>query len=1040
MGMTAPESSVASPLLLEQCQNVYLRYFVTACYLRSETTVSGGGRVKKKSAFIVAVICTISGLDERLACAQTALEAGSVPRTAAESAVSEIVVTGSRLARPDLDQPSLLSTVSAEQIANSGSSDLGDAIRENPAIGFSGSMRENSTTSTSPDNAGLSQIDLRNLGVNRTLVLVDGVRHVSGTLGSAAVDLNSIPPALVDHVEVITGGTSAIYGSDAVSGVVNIITKKTFTGVDADVKYGRSSSDGSIGGSSSAHLTVGSDFGKSGGNLSGTIIYDRQDAVFARDVKGFYNYGKVVNPNDCAPGAAVGGVCTQSIPNDGIPDFIVVPNVLSTLLSRNTVLLDARAANPSALFALNAAGQPVPATQSIAIQDPFFSQVVGPCATTCYNLEQDEVLSPKISRKGLDLRGYFPLGAATHLRLDAKFIRTNVESQYYSNFTVLDHQLQPDNAFITAPIAQQLTGIASAEYPFIDRELADLGIRGDDITRDTYRIVASLDGALDAHLAELAWKANLNFGETHQDIDSKGLYIPGNLDAALDSVLVNGKPVCRVNAQSAQPSGYTSPADLLGLASSCVPYNPFGQQNSAAALEYLRYAAGAKGATLTQMTADFGAVFDTGRFLVLPGGPIGVALGTEFRRETSRFVNDPTILRGITSDTPVPDQYGQFHVTEGYIEVSAPIVKNQPWLNELSLDAAGRTASYSTVGQQRSYHVGFVLAPIRDLRLRGTYSSAIRAPNISEEFTPASAIRVGAQDPCDRQFVGLNPNRAANCTAAGVPSGFVSDISVAFPGLSSGNQSLSPEKSESLTLGAVYQPGWVTGLAATVDFFRINIKNAIELLDPQTIINNCYDSTGGPDATYCSLIHRDGSHNLNFARTTYVNASSLHTSGIDTRISYTADELGGRIGASASVSYLNQLHLAPFQDDPAAFNRLDGEVNTPRWRGLINGTYTRGSWSFALDARIIGTVALFVRDPLATYPESTNIPYLGTYTYWDGTASWSPESVRGLKLTLGVDNLFDKGYPAGVFNRAGTSAGSYDILGRYVFVRVGMRR
>jgi outer membrane receptor protein involved in Fe transport len=251
--------------------------------------------------------------------AQTAAAAGG------STQVGELIVTGSHIPKPNLDQPTPVQALTTQLIQNSGVADLGDIIGQLPSMGVNSSIRGNSN---SFGNAGgLSFADLRNLGSNRTLVLVDGQRHVAGDPGSAAVDLGSIPPALVDRVEIVTGGASAIYGSDALAGVVNIILKKNFQGVEGAAQAGILAPGGG-GANTSVNLTVGRNFDHDRGNLAVTVLWDRDAGVEATKVRSLHNYATIVNPNDLDPTTGA------PIPGDGITDTFLAPNVLAICLTR----------------------------------------------------------------------------------------------------------------------------------------------------------------------------------------------------------------------------------------------------------------------------------------------------------------------------------------------------------------------------------------------------------------------------------------------------------------------------------------------------------------------------------------------------------------------------------------------------------------------------------------------------------------------------------------------------------------------------------
>ncbi len=982
-------------------------------------------------------------------------QAQTATSTPSGDAVETVIVTGSRIARANLDQPVPVSVISNVQIENAGTTDLGDILALNPALGFKGTTRgTDGTGSTGLSTAGISNIDLRNLGTNRTLVLVDGVRHVGATAGTTAVDINAIPAATVDHVEVLTGGASAIYGSDAVSGVVNIITKKSFTGLEANAQGG-GATDGSYGRTWSVSLTGGTNFDGDRGNVMVTGIYDHTDVLMAKQIPSIGNYGSVVNPADCAAGATVNGLCTAPILHDGIPDNLTVSNYYGVNLGPNTTLQDRRYTDGRALTSFTAAGVPTPAPTEIAYSSLYFGQVTAPCNGNCYDITKYEAISPELEHKGVDAAVSYNLPWDITARLEAKYIQTNVGDPNYPIFTVSSFILKPDNAFITPAISQALAGIPTAQYPYINREFADIGPRGGNASHETFRIVDTFEGHIDTSLADVKWNTALNYGQTRDSVNYQGLYLTGNMAAAMDSVInpATGQAACRINVPAAQPVGYAAPGSLLGAASACVPYNPFGQQNSAAAINYVKYNTGVQSSTLTQSTAEANIVFDTSRFLTLPGGAISFAAGYQYRREASSFTNDAIILSGITNLAATPNSTARYSVNEEYVEATIPVLKDIPLVKEFTLDAAARFAEYSTVGQANAYHVGAIYAPIDGLKFRGTYATAVRAPNIIEAFSPATPSLKGVSDPCDKANIGLGPYRTANCSAAGVPTNFTSNTAVSIPIITSGNAALTPEKSTSYTFGAIVEPA--DGLAITVDYYDIKINDAISLVATQTIINNCFDSPTGINNPSCGLLTRDATtHNINSARTTYVNSSRLQTQGVDASVSYVTDvgsftqdwgflsALNGQLRVSGTASYLEQLAQAPFQTSPTVYTQMAGSLDIPRWKALLNANYRQGEWDFGVQARYLGAVRLYSSTSnIADYPETNNFARISDKVYFNGTVAYSPAYLEGTRFMLGVNNIFDLKYPVGLAdaNTQTISSPSYDVLGRYLFAGVNYR-
>jgi iron complex outermembrane receptor protein len=971
----------------------------------------------------------------------TALPAAAQDAHGAE--LSEVVVTGSRIPRPNLEQPTPVSVLSASAIEAAGPQSLGDLIARLPQAGYLGTLRANSNNFGNA--AGVSSVDLRGLGVSRTLVLVDGQRHVAGDLTTNAVDLNAIPPALVDRVEVITGGASAIYGSDAVSGVVNIITKTRFEGLQADVQLG--GYDNGFGGKYSASVTGGRSFLEDRLNVAVSGFWRKEAAVNVSDLPSAHNYGLINNPADVAgldPSFRLSG---PTVPNDGIPDRLYVPNVGSDLTTRNGVLVNGVTGAP---ILFDAAGNPIPTPTRTGYNSFAFGQLPANCAN-CFFPEDFKQQTSPIETKGLALKANMDFSAHLHGFVDAKFVQNDVGNTIQPSISA-DVTLRPDNAFLTPAIRAAL-GPYPAQYYVISRFLNDG--REQDIRRRTYRAVAGLNGDFDARFAQVTWDGALNYGQTDTRILDKDLRIVANFAAALDSVIdpATGQPACRINVPSAPQTGRG--AGALNP-SACVPYNPFGQQNGAAAMAY---SFGDFGITdrLTQQVATLNASFDSSRFLQLPGGPIAVAVGGEYRMERTRERNDPMLTSGATENTGT-DSAGGYNVYEGYLELNAPIFRDAgPGLEELSVNAAYRGANYSTVGGVSAYKVGAVYGPVSWLKLRGTYSRAIRAPNITEAFQPVSGTAFNIKDPCSAENIGGNVNYAANCAAAGVPGGFMSTSNLSVPGTVSGNTGLDPETSFSYTAGFVLRPPTVRNLAVTLDYYSIKIKDAITEVEAQGILNNCYGSSGGLNSQYCSLFTRDaGRNNISSIHTTYVNAAKLFTEGLELQVSYAVDVapltgawrytqgLDGRLSFNLTADYVMRLRNYPFQDNPGQVNILEGTANetfggNPQLKGVAQLDYQQGPLTLGWTTRYVGRQALFNRDPTAAdHSEALSIPFAEAVFYHDLSVAYRMGGeASGTELFAGAQNLFDEQPP---FTVVGTTQGLAYDLGRFLYVGARYRR
>ena len=966
-----------------------------------------------------------------------ASEAGSADRSGATQ-VQEVVVTGSRIARPNLDQPTPVTTLSPQQIEDAGTADLGDIISRLPEVGTDFGLRANSNNFGG--TAGISAIDLHNLGVSRTLVLVNGQRHVSGDISTDAVDINSIPTALVDHVEVITGGASAIYGSDAVSGVVNIILKKNFEGVDVGAQVG--GYDDSFGEKSSAYGTFGHNF--LGGKLNVTVsgFWNHEEGILANQLPYDHNYGGITNPNDLSgpldpsfyssPAAIVG---------DHISDNLTVPNVGSEYLARNGVLLDGNTFSPITTF--TAGGQPVAISPRSGYNSFTFGQLNTCPAGQCYFPETYTQISSPLDTHGFELNVNYDITPHLHASIDAKGVESVVQNVIQPDYSFGSYQIQPDNAFITPAIASLLAPYyAAGDAPYYSAFINDNRTQG--INRQTYRVVAQLSGDVDVKVTDLKWDGALNYGQTYTRTNEDGLQITNNFEDALDSVIdpTTGQAICRANLGTVTAPG-------------CAPFNPFGTQASAASNAYV-FARSTYRDHLSQEVANLNLNADSSRFFKLQGGPIGLAAGGEYRMERTYENNDTDLTDGST-DFLSANSAGGFNVAEGYVEVNVPIFKNfLPLLQELTIDGAFRGAHYSTVGEADAYKVSALYAPVSWFKLRGTYSSAVRAPNITEAFSPTSATYFNVTDPCSAENIAGNVNYAKNCAAAGVPAGFVADTNASIVGQTSGNPNLDAEKSLSYTVGGVLQAPFAKNFSISMDYYSILIKDAITQVAAQDIINNCYNDSAGLDSQYCSLFTRGADGNINFVQTTYVNAAKLYTNGVEMQIAYATPVegltsrwkysawLNGRLGLTLDADYVLRLRNFPFQTNPGQYNVWEGVISTtegdvPQLKILSGITYSQGPLHLDWQVRYIGRAARYDKDPTqADFSESTDQPYAGAKFFHDVTVRYDlPGPLKGAQVYVGVNDLFGETPPLGLVQGSNADAG-YD-LGRYLFAGVRIR-
>ncbi len=627
-----------------------------------------------------------------------------------------IIVSGSRIARPNLDSPVPLTAVTAEELTNQGDISLGDALNDLPSLRTTFSQG-NSTRFIG--TAGLNLLDLRGLGTARTLVLVNGKRHITALPGDYLVDVNTIPVDLLDRVDVVTGGNSAVYGSDAVAGVVNFVLKRDFEGLTIRGQSGISSR----GDRSTRFLaaTYGKNFADGRGNVAVAAEYAKSDPLFFRDrdeLTGAYSgrcQYNVVSDSQADEGP---------FGTDGIPDLEPVCGVRNRSISDGGTVGQI-SGDTYLRFAPNGdVFVDVPDRQL-----PFSGNTIGGSGSTLRNTGQ---LAAGLERYAVNLIARFDVSEAFRPFLEAKYVHVEAEQQGQPSFFVGGPQflggdpLFCDNAFLTdnGLAGLQANGLCSAgrtntQTIPLSRFNIDFGGRGELQDRDTYRIVGGVEGTFND---DWNYEVSLNYGRFESDLRSLNNLQLTDLDGnpagfllAADAVLdATGTPACRVNTD----------ADPTNDAPGCVPINVFGDgAPSRAALDYVNVE-GNRQETAEQFVALASVAGDLSQLFELPGGPIAFAIGGEYREERASSVFDELTAADATFLTAIqPFNPPKLSVKEAFGEVYVPLLANLSFVDELSIGAAARVSDYNTsTGTVWAYNVNGVYAPIPDIRFRAGYA------------------------------------------------------------------------------------------------------------------------------------------------------------------------------------------------------------------------------------------------------------------------------------------------------------------------------
>lgn len=935
--------------------------------------------------------------------------------------IQKVEVTGSRIISANADSPSPIQVLTSKDIADSGVTNIQDLIQKNPVFGPAAISRTNSNFSTS--SAGVAAVDLRALGSDRTLVLVNGRRYVAGIPGSQTVDLNTIPTEFIDRIEVLTGGASSLYGSDAVAGVVNIILKKNFQGVALDAQYGESEKGDDT--NRKASITFGTTSGDGRGNFMAHIAGSKQGAVFSRD-----RARSAVD--QISTGAGVTGD-PADILKITTPFFSSFAPQGRFFYQGGNRTFDAQG-NLVPFSTNGPAGDGVGAT---GFNRSAFRTIAIPTERILFASKGDYKLSDSHSvffegtyaatKTQTELEP-FPLDSINIVKGTGGFI----PAEFLVNGVKLRNPLVPDSLY---NLLTDRNGDGLKDYNFT-RRLSDIGNRGSIANRDTFRLVGGLKGDL-----YKSWTYEIygNYGATKEAQTSSGQVNVLNFNNALESV----QDVNDLNGNGSRTDAICR--DANARAQGCVPINIFGRNTiSPAAARYVA----AEGSLSTRVTQKVVSGSVNGDLFDLPAGAVGIAVGAEWREETSSTNFDALTQAGLNAGNALPNTKGKFNVKEAFIEAHVPILKDVPFAKALDITGAVRQGDYSSIGSSNSWTAGADWTPVSDIRIRGTAAKSTRAPNVGELFSaPAQTFPTGLNDPCNgvtatgtsavavacRLDAGVRANIAANGGTFTLNQADRQGIS----GFDSGNPNLNAEKGKSYTLGVVLTPKSIPLLKNFVfsaDYFDIKISDAIGNPGRQFLLDQCY---GGGNTAFCNNIIRrqlpagsNSAGSLEFINQTSTNSGGLKTSGVDLTAAY-SDRIGpGNLSTRISYTYVNKYDFVPTpgaEVDPSA-----GEIGLPKNKFVYNLNYDIGQFGFRSTTTYYGKSALddqflagFDLAPgSVTVPAKAYLDLQVTYKIGKGSIYFGIDNATNTKPAAIVSGL-----PGNVTGTE-TAASTYDAIGR----------
>jgi outer membrane receptor protein involved in Fe transport len=970
------------------------------------TKLNGGVAV---AALGLAIIATPAFAD------QAAPAAAPAPAADAPSA-DVIVVTGSRIARRDLQSTVPIAVISNDKLTSTGATNVSDLLNTLPEVG-QGVSRTSSNFSSVGN--GEATVNLRNLGSSRTLVLINA-RRTLGIAGSSAADLNNIPDELVDHVEVVTGGASAVYGSEAIAGVVNFVTKRNFDGVQLHVQDGIS--DKGDAGRQYISVLAGHNFAGGAGNITLLGSYDKDNGLSSANR--FFSAHD--NPNRSSYAAqglfSVADPATQAAfsPANGLTYTFDRNNAVKGYQGAN---IDGYDRNPHRFLAV-----PVERYNLSAL--------------THYDFGTAELYGEGTYTKTKSNAALEALAVGNSGPGAAK----NFDGSAYAGIPITSPYV-PD-AIRQAAIAN---GVNVIQFR---RRSVDIFSRSNRNDRDYFRGVIGVKGSISS-----SWQYDVYYehSQSRDFTTSGGIYAP-NYGAALSN--------------QAGPGGTVVCSDPVAQAAGCVPINIFGYNTvTPDAAKFLQTYTGPTGdrvaadGTIVHVTNGESAAFRylakayqdvasaqiTGKLFSLWAGPVAVAAGAEYRKERSAETFDPYTQLGLSSGNQLSNTVGRFDVKEGFVEVVAPIAADRPFVKSFGLEFAARYADYSTVGGLWTWKVGGNYAPVSDIRFNAVFARATRAPNIGELFSAQSQTFPAIVDPCD-QAKGKGDNGAlvplpsACASIAGIAHTVQTRGAFAYgtaqlqtvDGLLGGNRNLKAETADTLTAGVVLTPSFFRNFVVKVDYYNIKVKNAVGIIGQQVSVDQCFQ-TANP--VFCNNVIRDP----NSGYITRVNALNLNTgsykvSGLDTKLDYRVPARflgeGGGLGVNVDWNHSFAQSQTPFPGGPLQ-DEL-GQADCYSCGRLGSGFKDRANAVFTVQN--------------STFNLAWTVQYLGPLVDVAGGTRISPVTYHGVKAQafvgpnkkftfyVGVNNLFDKTpqtfgdtNPV-VWPGTGTVADTYDLFGRMLYV------
>ncbi|NVM76703.1 outer membrane receptor protein involved in Fe transport [Duganella sp. SG902] len=993
----------------------------------------------------------------------------AAPQSNAEE--NKVVITGSRLVNRGFLAPTPVNVVDATELKVSGTQNLENLLNDTPQFTANQLNSPTANTVQAGQPSGTSTLNLRNLGPTRNLVLVNG-RRFAITGPDFTTDINTIPTALVKRIETVTGGSSAVYGSDAISGVVNFILRDNFEGAEINVQGNWDQPTRTP--TKSIDLTVGGNFNNNKGNAVLSVNFQDRQGMTRGDLGGYSLPSLGDGCVTAASWSATGPGTPLSVPSGqtclsagGRPGLVYSgSSTVPTGRIGNLPLYGSSSSNAALDAAMAAAGLRN-MTSLGAIFDPT-GKVVRPYTTAdAFDLgPQSYVVTPQ-KRWVANAFAHYNFNEYATGYTEVHFSNNTANVQIAPAGAGANFLVNTNNPYLSAPMQEVLRQLDLKESGTsritngsqtltttpgdglailnLNRRLTDVGNRFAATDHSTFRIALGLKGKLN-------------------DVSENYL-----TDLKYDMYYTNSRTTeSQFQSGSISLSRYQNA--ILSQGGAAPVLNPFGQNITAAAASAVSIASNS---SITAEQQGLAANL-TGRLLELPSGPVDFSTGVERRHAFSRYSPDAYLSSGDVSGwNAARATSGESTVKEIFGEARVPLLSDKPFAKNLSLSGAFRRSDYDveSVGTVWTNSVGTEWTPVDSLTFRAQKQKSIRAPNVGELFGGQGTNGPTATDPCSSRQPAAQQTAAvrALCVATGVPANLVFDQSVQptnfITQIVGGNPNLKAETSHTTTVGAVFAPKSVQGLQLSLDYYKITLDDAISTLGGggiQSVLNLCYNTIQNANSVYCKAINRDPLTGQiaapSYVMTTAANIGGIKTQGYDLAGHYGFRSSWGLMGADTrwnidtNWTYVKELTFTPIQDLPNITNQCVGSFGqtcgqpVPKWKGTARLTMNSGKLMLSARARYIGSVTVdtyvlpSTSGGSAPALDTLTNPKIKAYTYLDLTAGY--DFTKSVSLTAGIRNVLDKEPPvlgSSQLPANNTIAATYDPLGRNLFFSLNVK-